>query len=165
MRVRRADRSDLLAIARVADAAAWQTYSGLLKPDTIARLLTRDYSSAPLRRRLLLGGVRVADAGRAGIVGFVDADFGEDQVRLTAISTDPTYRREGVARRLLVTVGTSAARLPVCADVLLGNLDGERFYESQGFVPGEVIEGRIFDEDVVERRWWRTPAVEASQAS
>jgi hypothetical protein len=38
--------------------------------------------------------------------------------------------------------------------VLLGNLDGERFYESQGFAPGEIIEGTLFDEDVVERRWW-----------
>lgn len=154
MRVRAATRGDLLAIGRVADAAAWETYSGLLKPDTIARLLSRDYSPAPLRRRLLRGGIRVADSGRAGILGFVDVDADAARVRLAAISTEPAYRRSGVARGLLAAARAASPRLPVCADVLLGNLDGERFYESQGFAPGEVIEGTLFDEDVIERRWW-----------
>jgi len=154
MRVRRATRGDLLSIGRIADAAAWETYSGLLKPDTIGRLLTRDYSPAPLRRRLLQGGVRVADAGRVGILGFVAAEVERGRIRLDAISTEPAYRRSGVAKALLASVRASAPRLPVSADVLLGNLDGERFYESQGFAPGEIIEGALFDEDVVERRWW-----------
>lgn len=157
MRVRLATRSDLLSIGRVADAAAWETYSGLLKPDTIARLLSLQYSPAAVRRRLLRGGIRVADAGKAGILGFADADVDAGRVRLGAISTEPAYRRSGVARALLASVRASHPAYPVCADVLLGNLDGERFYESQGFAPGEVIEGRLFDEDVVERRWWLAP--------
>jgi len=154
MRVRPATRGDLLAIGRVADAAAWETYSGLLKPDTIGRLLSRDFSPAPLRRRLLRGGVKVADAGRGGILGFVDAELDRSRVQLNAISTEPAYRRGGIARVLLASVRASLPRLPICADVLLGNLDGERFYESQGFAPGEVIEGTLFGEDIVERRWW-----------
>ncbi|HSM02807.1 MAG TPA: GNAT family N-acetyltransferase [Acidimicrobiia bacterium] len=154
MRVRPATRSDLLAIGRVADAAAWETYSGLLKPDTIARLLNRDYSPSSLRRRLLRGGVKVADGGRAGLVGFLDSESGGLRVKVTAISTEPAYRRGGIGRALLASVRTSSPRLPICADVLLGNLDGERFYEAQGFSPGEVIEGTLFDEDIIERRWW-----------
>ena len=154
MRVRPATRGDLLAIGRVADAAAWETYSGLLKPDTIARVLNRDYSPAPLRRRLLRGGVRVADAGRSGILGFLDWELDGARVWLTAISTEPAYRRSGIARAMLASVRASSPRLPISADVLLGNLDGERFYEAQGFAPGEVLEGTLFGEDVVERRWW-----------
>lgn len=154
MLVRPATRSDLLAIGRVADAAAWETYSGLLKPDTIARLLNRDYSPASLRRRLLRGGVKVADAGRAGLLGFVDSELGGSRLRVAAISTEPAYRRGGIARSLLASIRASSPGLPICADVLLGNLDGERFYEAQGFSPGEVIEGTLFDEDIVERRWW-----------
>jgi GNAT superfamily N-acetyltransferase len=154
MRVRPATRGDLLAIGRVADAAAWETYSGLLKPDTIGRLLSRDYSPAPLRRRLLRGGVKVADAGRGEILGFVDSQRDRSSVVLNAISTEPAYRRGGVARTLLASVRVSSPRLPIYADVLLGNLDGERFYESQGFAPGEVMEGTLLGEDIVERRWW-----------
>lgn len=158
MRVRRATRSDLLAIGRVADAAAWETYSGLLKPDTIARLLSLEYSPASIRRRLLLGGIRVAATDKPGILGFADAEFDSHRIRLTAISTEPAYRRSGVAGALLASVCAAQPELPICADVLLGNLDGERFYESQGFAPGEVIEGHLFDEDVVERRWWLVPS-------
>jgi len=154
MRVRPATRGDLLAIGRVADAAAWEAYSGLLKPDTIARALNRDYSPASLRRRLLKGGVKVADAGRGGLLGFVDAEFDRARVRVAAISTEPAYRRTGIARALLASIRSGSPRLPICADVLLGSLDAERFYESQGFSPGEVMEGTLFDEDVVERRWW-----------
>lgn len=162
MRVRRATRGDLLAIGRVADAAAWETYSGLLKPDTIGRLLTVEYSPASVRRRLLRGGIRVADAGRSGILGFVDAEIESGRIRLSAISTEPAYRGSGVAKALLASVRASHPGLPVCADVLLGNIDGERFYESQGFAPGEVIEGRLFDEEVVERRWWLAPPADDS---
>ena len=154
MRVRPATRGDLLAIGRVADAAAWETYSGLLKPDTIGRLLSRDYSPAPLRRRLLRGGVKVAETGRGEILAFVDAERDRWRVQLTAISTEPAYRRGGIARMLLASVRVSSPRLPICADVLLGNLDGERFYEALGFAPGEVMEGTLFGEDIVERRWW-----------
>ncbi|MFH1103573.1 MAG: GNAT family N-acetyltransferase [Actinomycetota bacterium] len=153
MEVRRAVRDDLAEIARVADAAYWDTYSGLLKPDTIARVLARDYSPPSLRRRLLRGGVLVAAAGER-LIGFADVAHGEALIRLTAISTEPAHRRVGVGAALVGEVRRSAPGLPLCADVLLGNLDGERFYEALGFAPGEVINGTWFGEDVVERRWW-----------
>lgn len=157
MTVRHAGRADLLAIGRVAEASHWDTYTGLLKPDTIGRILQRDYSPAALGRRLLLGGVVVAEEGGV-VVGFADADAGESHLQLLAIATDPLFRRSGVAAAMLGAVRGRHPALPVCADVLLGNLDGERFYETLGFVPGEVLERRLFDEDVVERRWWLAPA-------
>jgi len=156
MQVRRATRDDLAEIARVADAAFWDTYAGLLKPDTIARLLGRDYSSAALRRRLLQGGVLVAVAGDR-LVGFAEITEEEALVRLAAISTEPVHRRVGVGAALVDEARRADPDLPVCADVLLGNLDGERFYEALGFVPGEVMQSTWIDEDVVERRWWLAP--------
>ena len=153
MTVRHAGRADLLAIGRVAEASHWDTYTGLLKPDTIGRILQRDYSPAALGRRLLRGGVVVAE--EAGVVvGFADADAGESHIRLLAIATDPQHQRSGVAAAMLRAVRAGHPGLPVCADVLLGNLAGERFYEALGFAPGEILERRLFDEDVVERRWW-----------
>lgn len=157
MQVRHATRTDLAEIARVADAAYWDTYAGLLKPDTIARLLARDYSAASLRRRLLQGGVLVAMAGDR-LIGFADVSSDEAMLRLAAISTEPVHRRVGVGAALVDEVRRTDPDLPVCADVLLGNLDGEQFYEALGFVPGEVMHGSWFDEDVVERRWWLVPA-------
>ena len=156
MQVRAASRGDLLAIARVADAAYWDTYSGLLKPDTIARLLGRDYSPSSLRRRLLRGGVLVATAADR-LIGFVDVVREESFIRVTAISTEPGHRSVGIGGALVDEVRRSDPDLPLCADVVLGNLDGERFYEALGFAPGEVINGSWFGEDVFERRWWLAP--------
>jgi GNAT superfamily N-acetyltransferase len=153
MRVRTAERRDLIAIRQVADAAYWDTYSGLLKPDTIGRLLIRDYSPSALRRRLLRGGLFVAERdGR--ILGFVDAILDPAEARVTMIATDPGHRRRGVATALFDAVRSLCPECPMRADVLLGNLDGERFYEALGFAPGEILHGGLFDEDVVERRWW-----------
>ncbi len=156
MQVRRATREDLVEIARVADAAYWDTYAGLLKPDTIARLLGRDYSAAALGRRLLRGGVLVAVAGDH-LIGFAEVSTEDSVVCLAAISTEPVHRRVGVGAALVEEARRAEPDLPVCADVLLGNLDGEQFYESLGFVPGEVIHRTWIDEDVVERRWWLAP--------
>jgi len=157
MLVRSAGRDDLLGIARVAEAGHWESYSGLLKPDTIARLLDRDYSPSALRRRLIRGGIVVAESEEA-LVGFADSLAERGRIRLKTITTEPTHRRHGVARYLLDAIRGLDETLPVCSDVLLGNLEGERFYEVHGFAPGEVIQGRLFDEDVIERRWWLAPA-------
>ena len=41
MKVRPAERDDLLAIGRVADAAHWQTYQALLGPGAITEMIRR----------------------------------------------------------------------------------------------------------------------------
>ncbi len=157
MKVRHATRGDLLAIGRVADAAHWETYQSLLGPGAISEMIRRDYSPANLKRRLLSGGVLVAEESDGHVVGFADATFIGDHIELTAISTEPSHRRRGIAGKLVEEVRASAPQLPVCADVLLGNLDAERFYEALGFVPGEVIQQRLETEPVVVRRWWCSP--------
>jgi GNAT superfamily N-acetyltransferase len=76
---------------------------------------------------------------------------------VAAISTEPGHRRRGIAGALVRAVRGDRPDLPVCADVLLGNLDAEGFYESLGFAPGEVIQHRLQAEPVVARRWWCSP--------
>ncbi|MFQ5947307.1 MAG: GNAT family N-acetyltransferase [Acidimicrobiia bacterium] len=156
MLVRRAERGDLLAIGRVAHAAWWESYSGLLKGSTISGVLSQDYSPSALKRRLLAGGVMVA-VNEDSVVGFADVRVNEDHIELTAISTDPEDRRQGIGTALLEAVRALEPDLPVCANVMLGNLDSEHFYEVHGFAPGEVVHSDLCGEQVVERRWWLSP--------
>ncbi len=163
MIVRKAVRGDLLGIGRVADAAHWTSYEGLLRPDTIARLILRDFSPSVLGRRLLRGGVFVAVSGNE-VAGFADGIVDDEAILLSAIATAPPLRRRGVGTALLRAVRGLAVQLPTSADVFLGNLEGEQFCEVNGFVPGEITHGTLFDEDVVERRWWLEAVADAGRA-
>ncbi len=154
MQVRPGRHDDLLSIARVAEAGFWESYAGLLKPDTIGRLLALDYAPSSVARRLLRGGVIVVEDDE-GVAGFVDAIPGTQVIPVSAIAIDPMRRRQGFGKALIDEVLRRHEGLPLSADVLLGNLDGEAFLESLGFVPGEIVQGSLFDESVVERRWWR----------
>lgn len=154
--VRSAGRGDLVAIRRLAEAAHWEAYSGLLDPATVSALLRRDFSPGALRRRLLAGGIMVAEEG-VRLVGFADGAAEGDRLQLRALASDTIARHAGVARRLLAAVRGRAPGLPVSADVLLGCLPVEGFLEAQGFVPGEVLHTTLFSEEVVERRWWLPP--------
>jgi GNAT superfamily N-acetyltransferase len=157
MRMRAASRDDLLPMGRVAEAAHWDTYTGLLKPDTIGRMLSADYSPGAIARRLMRGGVVIAES-EGHVLGFVDAVPEPASLEVSAINVDPGFRRRGVGTALLVEAGGTNRELPLRADVLLGNLDAERFFEALGFVPGEIEHSKWFEEDVFERRWWREPA-------
>ena len=154
MIVRAATRQDLLGIGRVAESAHWASYEGLLRPDTIGRLLARDFGPSALARSLLRRRLRVVSMARE-VVGFVDSSATRESLHVTAIAVDPEARRRGIGTALLAEIGDADLGLPHSADVLLGNVEGEGFYEANGFVPGEIAHGRLFDEDVVERRWWR----------
>lgn len=153
MEVRRAGRGDLAAIARVAEAAHWDAYSGLLAPATVSELLRRDFSPGSLRRRLLSSRILVAEeTGR--VLGFAEAAVEGDHICLTGLAVDPKRRRVGVGARLLASVRDLAPDLPVSADVVLGCLAVEGYLEAQGFAPGEVLPTDLCGEQAVERRWW-----------
>jgi len=160
MIVRKAFRGDLLGIGRIAEAAHWASYEGLLRPDTIGQLILRDFSPSALGRRLLRGGVFVAISS-GEVVGFADGEVDPDVVFVSAIAADPTMRRRGIGTALLAAIRGLSRGVPVAADVFLGNLEGEQFYEFNDFVPGEIQHATLFSEDVVERRWWREAVVES----
>jgi hypothetical protein len=154
--VRRAGGEDLVAVRRVADAAIWEAYTGLLDESTISALLQRDFSPASLRRRLTRGEVLVADdAGR--VVGFAEAVADEDGVRLLCLGVDGRDGHRAAAAALLGEVRRLACRLPVSADVLLGCLPVEGCLEEAGFVPGETLALSLFGQEAVARRWWLAP--------
>jgi len=153
MKVRRGRHEDLMAIGRLAEAGFRDGYAGLLRPQTIWRMLAATYSPGAVSRRLLRGGVVVAEDG-SGVAGFLDAVPADHGVDVSVIAIDPVWRRRGIGRALVEGAKDPDGRAPLCADVLLGNLEAEAFFERLGFVPGEVVPGAWFDEDVVERRWW-----------
>lgn len=95
-------------------------------------------------------------------IGFADASCGEGHVLVSALATDPPFRRLGVAWSLLQSAAALAPGDPVCADVLLGNEDGERFCEACGLVPGETVTGVAGADEAVARRWWMVPSSLAS---
>jgi N-acetylglutamate synthase-like GNAT family acetyltransferase len=154
--VRGAGRGDLVAIGQLAESAHWEAYSGLLDPVTISALLRRDFSPGALRRRLLTGGVVVAEES-GHLVGFAEGVVEGDRLRLTALAAHPGSRRSGVAGRLLAALRARAPDLPVSADVMLGCLPVEGYLEARGFAPGEILQTTLFSEQVVERRWWLPP--------
>jgi len=152
MEVRPAHREDLVSIGRVAHVAVWTSCTGLLLPATISASLEHDYSPSSLKQRLLAGGLVVAIEPEGQVVGFAEADDQEEHVSVKVHTAEPDRRNP--VRALLEAVRTRFPGRPMCADVLLGNLDGERSCEAAGFIPGEVIQRTLFGEQVVERRWW-----------
>lgn len=157
MRVRRARKEDLAAIGRIAEAALWEAYSTLLPPDAVESMIHVGYSPSALRRRLIGGGLMVAVTADDRPVGFADAACAEGHVAVSALATDPPFRRLGVASSLLQSAAALAPGDPVCTEVLLGNDDGERFCEACGLVPGETVTGVAGADEAVARRWWFVP--------
>ncbi len=156
MRVRPAGAQDIDQISAVAGEAWWDTYAEFLDATTIEAFLRNAYSPRSLRRRVESHPVFVA-VQDGSLVAFADAVVRSDRVVLLALYTLPSFRDQGAGTALLQAVRVLAPTLPVCADVLLGNHKGEVFYEAKGFVPGEIIHGRLFGQPVIERRWWLAP--------
>ncbi len=154
MEVRRADRGDLLGVARVVHAAHWDTYTGLLKPQTIAEVIATLYRPSILKRRLMAGELYVALDDRQVVIAFAFVDFHDDHIDIPSIAVDPNTRQRGVAREMIALIRADGGPGPLCMTVLLGSLDGEAFAERLGFVPGEIIEQELAGEEVVQRRWW-----------
>jgi GNAT superfamily N-acetyltransferase len=157
MRVRPVRRDDLGAICRIAAAGLWEEWQDLLRGDTLGRLLASECSGATMGRRLLRGGMLVAEDTGGAIAGYVDAVSGPAVVAVTALAVDPARRRQGLGRLLVGAVVDQSLPEAIYTDVMLGCLQAEGFLEHLGFVPGEVIPRSRFDEVVVERRWWLAP--------
>lgn len=152
--VRRAGADDVPAIMAVA-ADAWRdTYAGLLSSDTIERFIERAYSRERVELRVTEHHFYVAE-GAEGVVAFADAIERDDRLELAAIYALPNVRGRGSGTALLRKLLELFPGRDISADVLENNRKGEVFYERRGFAPRERVEATLFDEAVVERRWWR----------
>ncbi|HET7472583.1 MAG TPA: GNAT family N-acetyltransferase [Candidatus Limnocylindrales bacterium] len=161
--VRVATLGDVTAIGEVA-AAAWRdSYTGLLRPETIDRFIGAAYSEASIVRRIERNTFLVADVDDT-LRAFADAIRGADRVTLAAIYAEPSWRGHGLGGSLLAEIQRRFPNVPIAADVVIGNRIGEAFYERRGFVAGEALTEELFGETVRERRWWLgTPPAEPSR--
>ena len=151
--VRTARRDDLVDIGRLAHEAWWEAYETLVSGETINAVLGESYSPSGLAKRLLRNFCIVATEGPV-MVGFAEGRLEPDHVILETLYCRPEYRHDGIGSRLLDEIHGLAPELPICSDVVLGNLVSESFHESRGFAPGEVIEDTLQREPIVRRRWW-----------
>ncbi|MBA2381971.1 MAG: GNAT family N-acetyltransferase [Chloroflexi bacterium] len=151
--VREAIIEDAEFVRRVAHSAWRDTYAGLLQPETIETFLDNAYSTERLIRRIERHVFLVAEVDGV-TVAFADAVLEPDRVRLVSIYAHPEHRREGAGTALLAELRARVPLVPIAADVLSGNLKGERFYEARGFKPRETLDTDLFGEAVTERRWW-----------
>jgi len=165
VRVRAATMDDAAAVREVADAAWRDTYAGQLRPETIEAFIDRSYSMERLHRRIANDLFVVALDADERIVAFANARAEDDRFDLLAIYARPEARGQGAGTAMLAAVRAAAGARPVAADVLLGNRKGETFYEARGFVPGETLEVRLFEEIATLRRWWLAAAPAAAPAA
>lgn len=152
MEVRTARHEDLIEIGRLAHEVWWEAYAGLVTSDTINRGLDANYSPSVLAERLLKNYCFMA-VEDGDTVGFAEGSPTEDRIILETL-----YCREGAnleaGRQMISRTHALAPELPMCSDVVLGNLAAESFFETVGFSPGEVIEDDLQGEHIVRRRWW-----------
>lgn len=156
VKVRDANHSDLANVAVIADISLTAAYRELLSHATLRRYLSATYSPSALAHRLADHPIFVVEIERE-ICAFADAFIQDGGIVIAEICTLPSRRRQGCGRQLVYHLSHMDTSLPVSADVLLGNDAGERFYESMGFVPGEIVQLQMFDAHIVEQRWWHPP--------
>lgn len=166
--VRPAAPKDAPAVRAVAEAAWWETYPGVLDPDTIRNALDNLYDEAFLRQvlaerddLLFLVAERETEGGAGGdntadveIVGFATAQqTWADEAEVHTLYVHPDRWGNGIGTELLDAVAESARTAGVdrlrCT-VASGNHVGRAFLESRGFERIETVTAEVGDEIVPE---------------
>ena len=154
MDVRSATSNDLPAITAIAVDAWRYAYSDLIGRDAVDQYLETSYSPVGLRNRINDHPIYVAADGPM-VMAFADVFVQDGCVVVSELCTVPRWRRHGYATELLAHARTLRTSFPMTADVVLGNVVAEEFYERGGFVPGACTALDFFGEYIVERRWWQ----------
>ena len=153
MEVRHAHTRDLPAITAIAVDSWRHAYAEMIGSDAVDRYLEASYSPVGLQARLADHPILVAADGKT-VMAFADVFVEDGCVVISELCTVARWRRHGCATRLVAEARQHGSGLPVTADVFLGNVAAEQFYEHRGFVPGASNAVDFFGETVVERRWW-----------
>lgn len=144
---------DLPAITAIAVDSWREVHTRLIGFSAVERYLETSYSARGLRHRLEDHPIYVAADGPS-VMAFADFFIEDGCVVVSELCTVPRHQRRGCATELIDKAREHGNGLPVTADVVLGNVAAERFYERRGFVPGDTHSYDFFGSQVVERRWW-----------
>ena len=162
MDIRLARYDDLEAIEEVAYWACAEAIGEMVPDAVVATEISQRFRRAVLSehllsRRLLVG---INAGGHIELVALVD-DAQDHTVLTTVVApAHPSQNPDGAPLvEMLRSMGWVDA---LSSSVALGNTPHERFHETAGFAPGEVIVDRIDGHDVFRREWWLEPALSAA---
>ncbi len=161
MRVRRAEREDLVAIARLAYGASIAAYGDLV--DQTVPSASMAVEPPPELKRKLLSGSLLVCCEDDRVAGYAEYETLDDHLNVLGLG----YRREAhnVAAALLRALQNLHPQLPISHEVVLGHLEHEQLHEAIGFVPGETVDADLGGHTVVARRWWFSPSSAGSPAA
>ncbi len=151
--MRRATRSDLGTIEALTKEVFAAELSGVLPPEEARAAAGAAFRDVSLREKIIAGDlvIGVDRSGVPAVAAIIDRH--EDHVAIRTLVVRPRSTVVHTAAKLTAYLRRSTA-LPLSADVVLGDVDHERFHEAAGFVPGEVVEDDVAGRAVIRRRWW-----------
>lgn len=112
------------------------------------------FRGAPLKECLLSGDLLVGVDGSDRIEAVAVIRTTTDHAELLTALAPPHPSTTVSAAPFVMAIRARGCDLPISGEAVLGNLPHEQFYESAGFVPGEVLEEDIGGQTIVRRRWW-----------
>ena len=152
--VRIATRSDLDEIDALSARAVAEAFAGVLPYGMTGKNGMGLFHGAPLKECLLAGDLLVGVDGSDRIEAVAMIHLTRDHAELLTALAPPHPSTNVSAAPFVAALRDRGCALPISGEVVLGNLPHEQFYESAGFVPGEVLEEEIAGQTVVRRRWW-----------
>ena len=152
--MRAATRSDLDEIDALSARAMTDAFAGMVPQRIFVSARAAAFHGAPLRERLLSGDLLVGVDGSDRIEAVAVIHLTADHAELLTALAPPHPSASVSASPFVAAIRKRGCSLPISGEAVLGNLPHERFYESAGFVPGEVLEDEIGGQTIVRRRWW-----------
>jgi len=137
----KASRHLTLRLAAPSDA----TPIAMMSRDLIETGLPWTWTPERVARNLVQRDTLVVTArDGAPVAGFAILQFGEERAHLSLLAVRPAYRRQGVARRMLLWLTESALTAGIVSihlELRETNLDARRFYVNQGFAETVRVPG------------------------
>jgi len=107
-----------------------------------------------LSRHLLVG---VNEEGHLEVVALIDDGPDYTELNTVVVPAHPSRHPDGKA--LIDALRSRGWTGTLVSDTALGHTVQERFHESAGFAPGDIVVAHMEGHDVFRRRWWLGPAL------
>jgi len=162
MDMRPATYEDLTAIEAVVQWSCFEAIGEMVPESAVDAEIHRRFGRPVLAEHILSHRILVGvqDPDLLEVVVLID-DAGEYTELSTVVA--PTHPSEILDGRVLVTALRSMGWTgPLVCGTALGHTVQERFLETAGFAPGEVIAGKAGGHEVFRRQWWLGPALSAA---